>query len=110
MSPAAATTDLDSLVRRRIDAWHQGQDPDTAAVLSDHPELHGEKSLVLDLILEEYCLRTAAGDTLVKSTFCDRFLARMASLEAWADANSEILAVARESKGSNAVGELLVLF
>src|SRR5688572_24485401 len=77
---AEAANCLQSLVRERIDAWRSGGAPDAAEFLAEHPELEQNKSLVLDLVLEEYCLRTAAGDTLVKSTFCERFPAYRQSI------------------------------
>jgi len=74
------STCLQSLVREQIDAWRSGSHPDAAVFLAEHPELETNKSLVLDLVLEEYCLRAAAGDTLVKSTFCERFPAYQKSI------------------------------
>ena len=71
---------LQSLVEEQIEAWRSGNQPDAAEFLAEHPELEQNKSLVLNLVLEEYCLRTAAGDTLVKSTFCDRFPAYRQSI------------------------------
>ena len=64
---------LRSLVEANVEAWQAGQRPDAAAVLAAHPELHNDKSLALDLIYEELRLRSSAGDTLVQSTFCERF-------------------------------------
>ena len=51
-----------------------------ARVLAEHPELRGSKSLVMDLVLEEYSLRTAAGDQISKSDFCERFPAYRRSI------------------------------
>jgi serine/threonine protein kinase len=73
MSIAFEENELRTLVGERIDQWRAGAEPDAAAFLDKHPELEGAKSLVLELVLEEYCLRRAAGDTVVKSTFCERF-------------------------------------
>ncbi len=56
-----------------IERWRAGEQPDADAVLRAHPELAGQKSAVLDLAYEEYCLRAAAGESLHSSTFCDRF-------------------------------------
>jgi serine/threonine protein kinase len=78
--PEGAAKCLQSLVHEQIEAWRSGSQPDAAEFLAEHPELQQNKSLVLDLVLEEYCLRTAAGDTLVKSTFCDRFPAYRQSI------------------------------
>jgi serine/threonine protein kinase len=73
MSLAFDEPDLAGLVREQIDRWRAEGGPDAAAFLDEHPELVRAKSLVLDLILEEYCLRTQAGDSIAKSTFCERF-------------------------------------
>ena len=73
-------TDLQALVQSQIESWRSGQDPDAAAFLDQHPELGGQKSLALDLIYEEYCLRTESGDTILKSTFCDQFPAYRQSI------------------------------
>jgi serine/threonine protein kinase len=64
---------LHDLVQAEIAEWQSGQPPDAAGFLSSHPELEREKSLALELIQNEYFLRTASGDTIRKSTFCDQF-------------------------------------
>src|SRR4051812_42705409 len=73
MSGLQETKTLQTLVRERIDRWREGSEPDAAVVLAEHPELRGAKSLVLDLALAEYSLRTAAGDAVERDDFCDRF-------------------------------------
>src|SRR3954462_5950452 len=73
MSRAADSITLEAVVRERIDRWQDGQKPDVAAVLADHPKLRGQKSLLLDLVLAEYSIRTAAGDAVSHRDFCDRF-------------------------------------
>jgi serine/threonine protein kinase len=65
--------DLQTLVRDKIDAWHAGQTPDASRLLTEYPQLRNAKSLVLDLALAEYEVRTAAGDKIAKSDFCERF-------------------------------------
>src|SRR3954465_8595018 len=80
MSGAPDTSNLQALVRERIDDWRSGGEPDAAGVLNEHPELRGAKSLVMDLVLAEYNVRTEAGDPVVKSTFCDRFPAYRQSI------------------------------
>jgi serine/threonine protein kinase len=64
-----------------VDRWRQGESPSAQAVLRDHPELAGQKSVVLDLAYEEFCLRREAGETLAPSTFCDQFPTYRKSLE-----------------------------
>jgi serine/threonine protein kinase len=66
-------TRLFDLVRDTIARWRDGEHPDAAAVLKRHPDLSRHKSLAVDLIYEEYCLRSEAGDTLLRGTFCDQF-------------------------------------
>ena len=56
-----------------IDRWRGGEPPDARAVLSAHPEILQQKSVVLDLAYEEYCLRTESGERVAPSTFCERF-------------------------------------
>ena len=56
-----------------IDRWRGGEPPDARAVLSQHPEIVGRKSVVLDLAYEEYCLRTESGERIASSTFCEQF-------------------------------------
>lgn len=66
-------TRLHDLVQETIARWRDGERPDAAALLSRHPALSRHKSLAIDLIYEEYCLRSNAGDTLIRSTFLDKF-------------------------------------
>jgi serine/threonine protein kinase/Flp pilus assembly protein TadD len=60
--------------------WIRGQTPDAAAVLAEHPELLADKSVVLDLAYEEYCLRAEAGDAPEPDDFCTKFPAHRSSL------------------------------
>src|SRR4051812_9384623 len=91
MSQMLEAVDLRSVVEERIDRWREGDEPDAARVLAEHPELRGSKSLVMDLVLEEYSLRTAAGDRISKSDFCERFptyrqsIAKMLEVEEFLD-------------------------
>lgn len=80
MIRAEQPVDLRSLVEGCIDRWRRGARPDTTEVLAEHPELCTAKSLLLDLALEEYTLRQAAGEAVTRSTFCDRFPAFRQSL------------------------------
>jgi serine/threonine protein kinase len=61
-------------------SWEAGAIPDAAAVLTRFPELLADKSVVLDLAYEEYCLRAERGDTPDPDSFCDRFPDYRASL------------------------------
>jgi serine/threonine protein kinase len=73
MNQVLESADLRSVVEDRIDRWHQGAKPDAARVLADHPEIESRRTLVLDLVWEEYTLRTSAGDEVSKSHFYERF-------------------------------------
>lgn len=62
-------------------AWARGASPDTKAALQGDPDLLTEKSIVLDLAYEEYCLRREAGETPDPDDFCDHFPAYRSSLK-----------------------------
>lgn len=68
---AAARRDLLSEVRAN---------PDAREVLEAHPGLRADRSLVLDLALEEYCVRTERGEAVDAHVFCDRFPSHRTSL------------------------------
>src|SRR4051794_39954998 len=91
MSGSQETRTLQALVRERIDRWRGGSEPDATVVLEEYPELRGAKSLVLDLALAEYSLRTAHGGRVKRDEFCDRFptfrqsIARMLDVQDFLD-------------------------
>src|ERR1700724_2364279 len=60
--------------------WRRGQPVDARAALSRNPKLKAEKSVVLDLAYEEYCLRDESGQTPDPDEFCERFPTYKASL------------------------------
>lgn len=62
-----------SIVDKAVAKWRQGGKADAIRVLHDHPEVAADQSLVLDLALEEYCLRRERGDQLGPRTFRERF-------------------------------------
>lgn len=68
--PDVKTNDL---VKKEINTWRAGGDPDAESFLELHPHVRDHHALVLDLAYEEYCLRRDAGEQVVVSTFCDRF-------------------------------------
>ena len=80
--------------------WGRGETPDAAAALASHPEFLADKSAVLDLAYEEYCLRAEAGETPETETFCARFpayrssLRRLLTAHAFLALNSERLGAA----------------
>ena len=73
MNGTQDNTLLQELVQDTIRRWRSGERPDADALLKRHPALAENKGLAIDLIYEEYCLRHEQGDTLVPSTFCERF-------------------------------------
>ena len=82
-----------NLVEDTIARWRSGEPPDAAGFFARHPEVGARKSLALDLIHEELCLRREAGDTVVASTFVARFPAyrssvvKMLAVEQYGEAN-----------------------
>jgi serine/threonine protein kinase len=80
MSDTRDSASLESIVRQIVSRWRAGEPPDAAAVLARHPELRFRKSLAIDLIYEEYCLRREQGETFVPSTFASRFPSYQQSL------------------------------
>src|SRR5436305_5647510 len=71
-SPATAAPPgpLGDLVHALKEEWRQGQPPDTAGAVRDHPELLRHRSLLIDLAYEEYCLREEAGAAPDPEAFC----------------------------------------
>ena len=61
------------LARQVIDGWNGGAPVDAQAVLTKNSELAEYKSVVLDLLYEEFCIRTEQGESVSVSEFCDRF-------------------------------------
>jgi hypothetical protein len=61
---------LADLVASLKEAWRGGAPPDTARALREHPELLRDRSFVVDLAYEEYCLREEAGHTPDAEEFC----------------------------------------
>src|SRR5947209_11598528 len=51
-------------------AWREGNPPDAAGALRDHPTLLKYRTLVVDLAYEEYCLREEAGRVPDAESFC----------------------------------------
>ncbi len=67
LTPSVTTEGLAESLKR---AWRQGEPPDAAGALRDHPELLRHRSLVVDLAYEEYCLREQAGSAPEPEQFC----------------------------------------
>src|SRR5262249_48749578 len=85
--PAAPDGGVRGLAAEIRARWQRGETADTAAALEDFPELKSNKSIVLDLAYEEYCLRTESGSPPDPDDFCDRFPSFQASLRRLVDAH-----------------------
>jgi tetratricopeptide (TPR) repeat protein len=74
--PATATKtvsrpeSLELLVRAIKKAWRDGEEPDAAGALRDHPDLLQHRTFVIDLAYEEYCLREESGQAPELASFC----------------------------------------
>src|SRR5688572_1982627 len=61
--------------------WAEGLAPvDARHALALYPEFRSEKSFVLDLAYEEYCVRREQGEEVDPRAFCDKFPTYQASL------------------------------
>jgi tetratricopeptide (TPR) repeat protein len=60
--------------------WRCGEQPNVAAVLTAHPDLHRYRSVVLDLACHEYQHRLAQGESLEAEDFARRFPSLQKSL------------------------------
>jgi serine/threonine protein kinase/Flp pilus assembly protein TadD len=84
-----------------VDRWRQGETPNADAVLREHPEWASQKSYVLELAYEEFCLRAEAGEAVTATSFCDRFpafrksLARLLGFHEYADHNPALRGITR---------------
>ena len=87
------STAPESVVRQVIERWRGGAPPDAANFLLANPDVRDRKSLAMDLIYEEYCLRNEAGETLVPSTFCQKFPTYRQSLQRLIDVHQFLDAV-----------------
>jgi len=82
-----------NLVEDTIARWREGEKPDAAAFLARHPEIGSRKTLALDLIHEELCLRKESGDAVAPQTFIERFpdyrssIAKMIAVEQYGEKN-----------------------
>jgi hypothetical protein len=74
--PAAAER-LAAEIKRR---WRDGEPPDAAAALAEHPELLALKSVVIDLAYEEYCLLARGDGEPEVGPFCARMPAYRGSI------------------------------
>ena len=64
-----------------IECWRRGEEPDAGDVLSKNPSLQDNKSFILDLAYEEYCIRCESGEEISPKSFCDKFPAFRRSLQ-----------------------------
>ncbi len=84
---------LASVIKER---WRQGENPNAADVLRRYPEIAHDRSLSLDIALEEYCLRKEQGQVIESQTYCRRFpeiecsLARQIQVCNYLEENSDV--------------------
>lgn len=64
---------LTALVENLKQAWRAGEFPDAESALREHPDLLQYRSLVVDLVYEEYCVREEIGDIPEPEGFCQKF-------------------------------------
>lgn len=88
LGAGASGSSVQSLVAEIKSGWLRGEPADARAVLSLYPELRSDKSTVLDLAYEEYCLRQEAGATPNAEEFCARFPHYKTSLRRLIEAHS----------------------
>ncbi len=69
----SAGPDARRLVSEIKSQWQRGRPADARGVLAQYPQLGSDKSAVLDLAYEEYCLREQAGASPDPDEFCQRF-------------------------------------
>jgi serine/threonine protein kinase len=81
--PASARRQAECVLQE----WSAGLPPDTQAALSRFPELRLDKSIVLDLAYEEYCLRRERGEELEIEAYCDAYADHRMSLRRLIDAH-----------------------
>ncbi|MEM7311763.1 MAG: serine/threonine-protein kinase [Planctomycetota bacterium] len=65
--------DLKRLVVQMKTRWRAGGEPDAVGAFSNHPSLKGNRSLMLDVALEEYSIRKERGQEVDVAQFCSRF-------------------------------------
>jgi serine/threonine protein kinase/Tfp pilus assembly protein PilF len=92
-----------SLVEDTISRWREGEQPDAASFLAAHPEIGSRRTLALDLIHEEWCLRQEAGETVVATSFIERFsqfrssVAKMVAVQMGVEADPDFAETLSES-------------
>lgn len=67
---AADSVDAGTIVEELKTAWRNGQAPNAAEAIREHPSILANRSLVIDLAYEEYCLREESGATPDADSFC----------------------------------------
>ena len=65
MSAESTPSQRQGLVANLISSWRSGIRPDAKQCITEFDWLRDDKSTVIDLAYEEYCLRTEAGLSLI---------------------------------------------
>ena len=73
MSAMSTPSQRHGLVANLISSWRSGNTPNTQQCIAEFDWLLDDKSAVIDLAYEEYCLRTEAGESIDTSQFCGLF-------------------------------------
>ena len=73
MSAESTPSQRQGLVANLISSWRSGIRPDAKQCITKFDWLRDDKSAVIDLAYEEYCLRTEAGESVDTSQFCGLF-------------------------------------
>jgi len=69
----AAASPCEELIAEVKARWAQGKPVDVRELLARDPKLWKDRSIVLELAYEEYCLHAEAGECLDPDAFCARF-------------------------------------
>lgn len=100
--PSAADLPASGLAERVRRLIGEGRSLDAQALLSAHPHLKADKSLLLDLAYEEYCQRLEAGQAVDADEFCRRFpyqssLRRLLGVHHFLEQNPHLLADSKQA-------------
>ncbi len=72
-APTSSLVSTSSFVSELIDQHPLNQTFDAHRILGDHPEIKNYRSLVLDLVYEEYCRRIENGEGVRQASFAAKF-------------------------------------
>ncbi len=73
LGPTPTRAEAERLITALLQRWRAGEPADVERALTEHPELLGEKALLLELIHEASNLRTQAGAAIDPEAFREQF-------------------------------------